>query len=75
MKLKYIWVTFESDLNKMSESDLSWVEMMKIELKVLDIDIETSHMTILMILQRQNWRDDIHQALTHNYSEDEKTLK
>ncbi len=27
MKLEYIWVTFESDLNKMSESDLNkiWV--------------------------------------------------
>ncbi len=27
MKLKHIWITFESDLNKMSESDLNkiWV--------------------------------------------------
>jgi len=48
---------------------------MKIELKVLDIDIETSHMTIHVILWQQNWQDDIHQALAHNYSEDEKTFK
>ncbi len=48
---------------------------MKIELKVLDINIEISHMTVHVILQRQNWRDDIHQALIHNYSEDEKTFK
>ncbi len=48
---------------------------MKIELKVLDIDIEISHMTVHVILQWQNWRDDIHQALAHNYSEDEKTFK
>ncbi len=48
---------------------------MKIELKVLDIDIETLHMIIHVILQRQNWRDDIHQALAHNYSKDEKTFK
>ncbi len=75
MKLEYIWVRFESDLNKMSESDLNWVETMKIELKVLDIDIETLHMTIHVILRRQNWRDDIHRALAHNYSEDEKTFK
>ncbi len=60
MKLEYIWVTFESDLNKMSESDLSWVEMMKIEFKVLDIDIEISHMTVHVILRWQSWRDDIH---------------
>ena len=28
MKLEYIWVTFESDLNKMSESDLNkiWIK-------------------------------------------------
>ncbi len=48
---------------------------MKIELKVLDINIEISHMIVHVILQRQNWRDDIHWVLTHNYSEDEKTLK
>ncbi len=60
MKLEYIWVTFESDLNKISESDLSWVEMMKIEFKVLDIDIEISHMTVHVILRWQSWRDDIH---------------
>ncbi len=48
---------------------------MKIELKVLDIDIEISYMTVHVILQRQSWRDDIHQALAHNYSEDEKTFK
>ncbi len=48
---------------------------MKIELKVLDIDIETSHMIVHMILQRQSWRDDIHWAFAHNYSEDEKILK
>ncbi len=75
MRLEYIWVKSESDLNKMSESDLSWVEMMKIELKVLDIDIEISHMIIHVILRRQSWWDDIHQVLAHNYSEDEKTLK
>ncbi len=49
--------------------------MMKIELKVLDIDIEISHMTIHVILQRQSWWNNIHQALAYNYSEDEKTLK
>ncbi len=49
--------------------------MMKIELKVLDIDIETLHTTVYVILWRQNWRDDIHQAFAHNYSKDEKTLK
>ncbi len=49
--------------------------MMKIELKVLDIDIETSHTIVHVILQRQNWQDDIHQVFAHNYSEDEKTLK
>ncbi len=49
--------------------------MMKIELKVLDIDIETSHMTVHVILWQQSWRDDIYQALAHNYSEDEKTFK
>ncbi len=49
--------------------------MIKIELKVLDIDIETSYMTIHMILWQQSWQDDIHQAFIHNYSEDEKTLK
>ncbi len=68
----------ESNLNKIwvrSESDLSWIEMMKIEFKVLDIDIETLHMIVHMILQRQNWWDDIHQVLAHNYSEDEKTFK
>ncbi len=29
MKLKYIWITSESDLNKMSESDLNkiWVRL------------------------------------------------
>ncbi len=48
---------------------------MKIELKVLDIDIKISHMIIHVILQRQNWRDDIYQALAYNYSEDEKTFK
>ena len=48
---------------------------MKIELNVLDIDIETSHMTVYVIFRRQNWRDDIHWALAHNYSEDEKTFK
>ncbi len=48
---------------------------MKIELKVLDIDIETSHMTVHVILWRQSWRDDIHQAFAYNYSEDEKTFK
>ncbi len=48
---------------------------MKIELKVLDIDIETSYTTVHVILQRQSWRGDIHRALAHNYSEDEKTLK
>ena len=75
MRLEYIWVTSESDLNKRSESDLSWVKIMKIELNVLDLDIETSHTTIYVILRRQSWRDDIHRALAHNYSEDEKTLK
>ncbi len=49
--------------------------MMKIELKVLDIDIETSHMTVHVILRRQSWRDNINRALAYNYSEDEKTLK
>ncbi len=48
---------------------------MKIEFKVLDIDIKTSHMTIHVILRRQNWWDDIHWAFAHNYSEDEKTFK
>ncbi len=60
MKLKYIWVTSESNLDKMSESDLSWIKMMKIELKVLDIDIEISHMTVHVILRWQSWRDDIY---------------
>ncbi len=48
---------------------------MKIELKVLDINIETSHITVHVILRQQSWQDDIHQAFAHNYSEDEKTLK
>ncbi len=48
---------------------------MKIELKVLDINIEISHMTVHVILQWQSWWNDIHQALTYNYSEDEKTFK
>ncbi len=48
---------------------------MKIEFKVLDIDIKTSHMTVHMILRRQSWWDDIHQVLAHSYSKDEKTLK
>ncbi len=33
---------------------------MKIEFKVLDIDIEILHMTVHVILQWQNWQDDIH---------------
>ena len=49
--------------------------MMKIKLKVLDIDIETSHMTVHVILWWQSWRDNIHWTLAHNYSEDEKILK
>ncbi len=49
--------------------------MMKIELKVLDIDIEISHMTVHVILQRQSWWNDIHWMLAYNYSEDEKTFK
>ncbi len=49
--------------------------MMKIELKVLDINIEISHMTVYVILWQQSWRDDIHWVFAHNYSEDEKTLK
>ncbi len=49
--------------------------MMKIKLKVLDIDIKTSHMTIHVILQQQNWRDDIHWTLAHNYLKDEKIFK
>ncbi len=48
---------------------------MKIELKVLDIDIKISHMIVHVILWWQSWWDDIHQALIHNYSEDEKILK
>ncbi len=48
---------------------------MKIELKVLDIDIKTSHITVHVILRRQNWQDDIHWVFAHNYSEDEKILK
>ena len=48
---------------------------MKIELKVLDINIETSHTTVHMILQWQSWQDDIHWAFAHNYSEDEKAFK
>ncbi len=34
--------------------------MMKIELKVLDIDIKTSHMTVHVILQWQSWWNDIY---------------
>ncbi len=49
--------------------------MMKIEFKVLNIDIEISHIIVYVILQRQSWQDDIHWMLAHNYSEDEKTLK
>ncbi len=48
---------------------------MKIEFKVLDIDIKTLHMTVHMILQWQSWRNDIYQAFAYNYSEDEKTFK
>ncbi len=33
---------------------------MKIKFKVLDIDIEISHMIIHVILEWQSWRDDIH---------------
>ncbi len=49
--------------------------MMKIELKVFNIDIETLYMTVHIILQWQNWWDDIYQAFAHNYSKDEKTFK
>ncbi len=49
--------------------------MMKIELKVFDIDIKISHMTVHVILQWQSWRDDIHQVFAYNYSEDKKILK
>jgi hypothetical protein len=45
------------------------------KLKILCIDIETLHMTVYVILQLQNWRDDTHQALAHNYSEDWKILR
>ncbi len=48
---------------------------MKIELKALNIDIETSHMTVHVIFQRQSWRNNIHWVLAHNYSEDKKTFK
>ncbi len=48
---------------------------MKIELKILDINIKISHMIVHVILQRQNWRNNIHQVFTHNYSEDWKTFK
>ncbi len=48
---------------------------MKIELKVLDINIKISHTTVHVILQQQSWRDDIHWMLAHNYSEDKKTFK
>ncbi len=48
---------------------------MKIELNVLDIDIETLHTTVHVILWRQNWRDDIHEAFAYNYSEDERAFK
>ncbi len=68
-------IALKSDLNKMFELNLSWVEMMKIEFKVLDIDIEKSHTTVHVILQRQSWQDDIQWVLIHNYSEDEKTFK
>ena len=49
--------------------------MMKIELKVLDIDIKTLHMTVHVILQWQSWWNNIHQVFAYNYSEDEKILK
>ncbi len=43
-----------------SEQDV-WIEsMMNIELKVFDINIETSYMILHVILQRQSWRDEIH---------------
>ncbi len=59
--------TFEQDV---------WAEsMMNIELKVLDIDIETLYMILHVILQRQSWWGEIHQALAHNYLEDWKILK
>ncbi len=48
---------------------------MKIEFKVLDIDIKILHTIVHVIFRRQSWRDDIHWALAHNYSEDEKTFK
>ncbi len=48
---------------------------MKIKLRIFDIDIKTSHIIIYVILQRQSWWNDIHQALAHNYSKDEKTFK
>ncbi len=48
---------------------------MNIELKVLNIDIETSYTILCVIFWRQNWRDEIHQAFAHNYLEDWKILK
>ncbi len=58
-----------------SEQDV-WAEsMMNIELKVLDINIETSYIILYVILQWQSWRDEIHQALAHNYLKDWKIFK
>ncbi len=48
---------------------------MNIELKVLDIDIETLYMILHVILQWQSWRDEIYQALAHSYLKDWKILK
>ncbi len=73
--LSHIWVRFKQNVWVRFKQDLSWVKMMKIELKVLDINIKISHMTIYMILRRQNWRDNIHWTFAHNYLEDEKTFK
>ena len=58
-----------------SEQDV-WAElMMNIELKVLDIDIETLYTILHVILRRQNWRGEIHWAFAHSYLKDWKILK
>ena len=44
MKLKYIWVTSESDLNKMSESDLN---------KMSESDLNK-----IWVRSRLNWDDE-----------------
>ncbi len=58
-----------------SEQDVWTESIMNIELRVLDIDIETLYMILHVILQRQSWRDEIYWMLAHSYLEDWKIFK